>query len=241
MIAIILAAGYGTRLGTLTENKAKPLLSIAGKTILDHILRKVQRLKDISSIYIVTNNKFYPDFQEWRPKNGLLAVNIINDRTMSNEDRLGSIGDIHFVLQQEKIDDDLLVIGGDNLFEDDLEKFLSFFKQKGSAIMLHDVRSLALAQTLGVASINQQSQITSFIEKPEQPSSTMVSTLIYALKKDHLPLIKEALAVGKADRAGDFIAYLAERQPVYGMLLAGRWFDVGTIESLNAAEEAFTR
>jgi len=242
MKAIILAAGYGTRLGTLTQNTAKPLLSVGKKTILDHIVEKVQLLPQISQTYIITNQKFYRDFEQWKQKQNYSKLVIINDHTITNEDRLGSIGDINFVIQQEKINDDLLIIGGDNLFEDDLQHFIQFFNAtKSSSIMLHDVKSLNLAQTLGIASINETNQITSFIEKPETPSSTLASTLIYLLKKNHLHFIKKALQEGKADRAGDFIKYLAERQPVYGRILQGRWFDIGTPDSLKEAEEIFNR
>ena len=107
--------------------------------------------------------------------------------------------------------------------------------------MLYDVKSVAFAKNLGIASINEHNQITSFIEKPENPSSTLASTLIYALKKEHLSLVGYALQEGKADRAGDFIKYLSERKPVYGKILQGRWFDIGTPESLKEAEEIFTK
>ncbi len=242
MKAIILAAGYGTRLGMLTQNTAKPLLAIGKKTILDHIVEKVQLLPQISQTYIVTNQKFYHDFEQWKQQQKYSNIKIINDHTLTNEDRLGSIGDINFVIQQEKINDDLLIIGGDNLFEDDLHHFLQFFNTtKSSSIMLHDVKSITFAKNLGIASINEHNQITSFIEKPENPSSTLASTLIYALKKEQLPLVKHALQEGKADRAGDFIKYLADRKPVYGKILQGRWFDIGTPESLKEAEEIFTK
>ncbi len=242
MKAIILAAGYGTRLGPITQNTAKPLLSVGKKTILDHIVEKVRLLHQVSHIYVVTNQKFYRDFEQWKKQQRQSDIIIINDHTISNEDRLGSIGDINFVIEQEKIKDDLLIVGGDNLFEDDLHHFLNFFNtSKSSSIMLHDVKSIAFARNLGVASINEHHQITSFVEKPENPTSTLVSTLIYALKKDHLSLIKNALHDGKADRAGDFIKYLSERQPVYGKILRGRWFDIGTPESLKEAEGTFNK
>ncbi len=242
MKSIILAAGYGTRLGTLTQNTAKPLLTVAKKTILDHIVEKVQLLPQISHIYIVTNQKFYPDFEQWKNNNNYPNLKIINDHTITNEDRLGSIGDINFVIQQEKINDDVLIVGGDNLFEDNLHHFLdSFNTTNSSSIMLHDVKSIALARNFGVASINENHQITSFVEKPEHPPSTLVSTLIYALKKDHLPFVKKSLQEGKADRAGDFIKYLSEKRPVYGKILQGKWFDIGTPESLTEAEEIFEK
>ncbi|MBI2102620.1 nucleotidyltransferase family protein [Candidatus Woesearchaeota archaeon] len=240
MKAIILAAGYGTRLGVLTENTAKPLLRVAGKTILDHIVEKVRVLPSVTHIYVVTNHKFYLAFELWRKTKTNLPLTILDDGTMSNEDRLGSIGDIDFVIKTEKIVDDLLIVGGDNLFEDQLHNFISFFKKNGSSIMLHDVKSRSLAQTLGIAAVSPDHKISSFIEKPEHPPSTLASTLIYALRKEHLSFIEKALEEGKADRAGDFIKFLSEQQAVYGKLLEGKWFDIGTPESLKDAEEFFT-
>ncbi len=155
MKSIILAAGYGTRLGTLTQNTAKPLLTVGKKTILDHIVEKVQLLSQISQTYIITNQKYYHDFEQWKHQRKYSNIKIINDHTLTNENRLGSIGDINFVIQQEKINDDILIIGGDNLFEDDLHHFIQFFNTtKTSSIMLHDVKSVTLAKTLGIASIN---------------------------------------------------------------------------------------
>src|SRR3989338_7555966 len=146
MIAIILAAGYGTRLGALTLNTAKPLLAVAGKPILDHIVEKVQNLSGISQIYVVTNQKFYAAFASWAVQKRNSAITVINDGTLCNEDRLGSIGDIQFVIEKENIHDDVLIIGGDNLFNDNLRTFLSFFQAKGSSVMFHDVKLISLAK-----------------------------------------------------------------------------------------------
>lgn len=244
MNVIILAAGYGTRLGALTANTAKPLLNIGGKLLIDHILEKVKNLPGISVIYIVTNNKFYPDFERWQTsaaKHVPCSLHVINDGTTCNEDRLGSIGDIYLVIQNKKINDDVLIIGGDNLFEDDLRGFLSFFNKNGSSILLHDVQSRELAKSLGIATVNDRHHITSFIEKPENPSSTLASTLIYAIQQKHLSFVEKAIQEGKADRAGDFIRYLSERETVHGVLLNGRWFDIGTPQAFADAEAFFRR
>ena len=131
MKAIILAAGYATRLYPLTLNKPKPLLEVAAKPIIEHILFKIEKIKEINNIFIVTNNKFYAKFASWLAVyESKKKIKIINDKTSSNEDRLGAVGDIKFVLEQEKLNDDVMIIAGDNLFEFSLSGPVKIFKEK---------------------------------------------------------------------------------------------------------------
>ena len=239
MKAIILAAGYATRLHPLTLNQPKPLLKVGDRPIIEHILKKIEKIETIGQVFVVTNEIFYSHFLEWREGfNSHLDIEIINDGTTSNEDRLGAIGDINFVIKTQNLKSDLLIVGGDNLFEEELTDFVHFFKEKGSSsILLNDVNCTKLAQLYGIVSLNEDGQITNFVEKPEEPESTLASTLIYALKKEHLPIIRETIELGQADRAGDFIAYLSKKTPVFGKSLNGRWFDIGSIDQLKEAEE----
>jgi glucose-1-phosphate thymidylyltransferase len=238
--AIILAAGYATRLYPLTLNKPKPLLEIAGKPILEHILEKIKSNKDINEIFIITNTRFYDHFRIWSNHfNFSIPIKVINDGTLSNDDRLGAIGDINFVLKEEDITDDLLIVGGDNLFEEDLNNFVGYFKNKGSTILLNDVKNEQLATQLGIVTLNDQQRIINFVEKPRYPESTLASTLIYAIKKEHLHYFQEVISKGQADRTGDFIAYLAKREPVHGKIMQGRWFDIGSLEALEEANRKF--
>jgi glucose-1-phosphate thymidylyltransferase len=238
MKAIILAAGYATRLHPLTLNQPKPLLKVGDKFIVEHILEKVEEIPTIGEVFVVTNNKFYEEFLEWKETYpGRLDVTIVNDGTTSNEDRLGAVGDINFVVKTQNLKSNLLVIGGDNLFEDNLKDFLDFFREKGSSILLNDVKDFELAKLFGVVSINETGKIIKFTEKPIIPESTMAATLIYALKKEHLPRLQEAIDLGKADHSGDFIAYLANKEEVHGKVLNGNWFDIGSLDQLREAEE----
>jgi glucose-1-phosphate thymidylyltransferase len=238
MRAIILAAGYATRLHPLTLNQPKPLLKVGKKPIIEHILDKIEKIETVGQVFVVTNDKFYSSFLEWKDNfDSRLDIEIVNDGTLSNEDRLGAIGDINFVIKTQNITSDLLVVGGDNLFEDELSDFVRFFKSNGTSILLNDVKCKKLAKLYGIVSLNHENKITSFIEKPEQPESTLASTLIYALKKEHLSVIKETIELGKADHAGDFIAHLSQNNPVFGKSLNGKWFDIGSIEQLKEAEE----
>ncbi len=239
MKALILAAGYATRLYPLTKEIPKPLLEVGGKAILGHIIDKLE-IPEIDEIYIITNNYFYPHFSRWLEHNpSMKQIKLISDGTFSNEDRLGSIGDMEFFVQQEDIKDDLLIIGGDNLFEEKLTDFINFFKQKGSSIMLHDVENKEIAKKLGIVSLGSESIITNFVEKPDIPESTLASTLVYCLKKEHIKLFSEALKENKWDSPGHFISFLSEREQVFGKTLQGKWFDIGSIDQLEESRRYY--
>src|SRR5437870_10195128 len=129
MNALILAAGYATRLYPLTLNKAKPLLEVAGKPIIQWVLGKVADVPNLETIFVVTNDKFASDFQAWanryqaqQPKH---AIKIVNDGSKSDDDKLGAIGDINFVVTRENLTRTaLLVVAGDNLFSESLSGFV---------------------------------------------------------------------------------------------------------------------
>src|SRR3989338_499413 len=140
MDAIILAAGYATRLYPLTENTPKPLLNVAGKPILEHIIRKLEQIGIINKIYVVTNNKFDSHFRQWLEKfDNLLPIEVVNDGSTSNEDRLGALGDVHHAIEAKNIEGDFMVIAGDNLFELHLGDVANFFKKNNTNLLvLHD-------------------------------------------------------------------------------------------------------
>ena len=134
MKALILSAGYGTRLYPLTKNKPKALLPIAGQPMIDHILDKLKKVSGFKEIIVISNNKFFFKFKTWASKTQKkykkFSVKVFNDGSNTIEDRLGAIGDILFVLKKEKIKQDLLIVGGDNIFDFDLRDFISFARQK---------------------------------------------------------------------------------------------------------------
>ena len=240
MKVIILAGGYATRLHPLTLNQAKPLLKVAGKPMVEHIINKLNNFPEINDIFIVTNQKFHQDFEQWNSNfTSTKSIKIINDGTTSNDDRLGAIGDIQFTINQENIDDDLLIVAGDNLFEDNLISFMSHFNEKGSSILVNDVGCFEKAKNFGIVEKNETHQITSFLEKPEQPPSTLAATCIYAIKKEHLPHIEGTINKGFQDRPGDFIKHLSENEHVSAIALQGKWFDIGSLDSLNEANEVY--
>lgn len=245
MKAIILAAGYGTRLYPLTKNTPKPLLEVGRKPMVEHIIAKIEELSEINEIILITNNKFYEQFNTWANRfKGRIPVKIINDGTTSNEDRLGAIGDINFAIQKANINDDLLIISGDNLFTFSLKDICSKFNRtKNHLIALYDVKTEKEAQKFGIVAIDKDKKVVEFVEKPQQPKSTLASIGIYFYSKNIIGSIKQYLAEGNsADRPGDLLQWLHKREPVYGFIFDKqneKWFDIGSFESLDEAKKVF--
>ncbi len=239
MKALILAAGYATRLYPLTKDRPKPLLSIAGKPILEYIMEQLERVEEIDAIYLVTNQKFILNFQNWLANFQMQKrVKILNDGSTCDDDRLGAIGDIRFVLEKEKLDNDLLIIAGDNLFQFDLSRFIkSFEKKKALGIALYDIRDKERARNYGVVTVDENQRIVKFEEKPSRPSSTLIATCLYFVPKEDLPSINKYLEEERRrDAPGFYIQWLAKREEVYGFIFKEKWYDIGSLESLKEAD-----
>jgi glucose-1-phosphate thymidylyltransferase len=245
MKVLILAAGYGTRLYPLTKDKPKPLLPIHRKPLLNYLIEKVQKAPGLNEIIVITNDKFFQSFQAWTKKNASfpIALKIMNDGTKTPEDRLGSIGDIRFVLEQQKINEDLLVIGGDNLFDYGLDDFFVFAQSKKDHVTvgLYDIKDVAQAKNFGVALVDQSRQVTLFEEKPPQPKTSLIAMCLYYLPKETLALIEKYIQEGgKVDRAGDYIGWLCQKKRLNGFQFEGTWYDIGSIEAYNEAQDKFS-
>src|SRR5699024_9794503 len=217
MKAILLGAGYATRLYPLTKNKAKPLLEVAGKTITDHIVEKIIQVPEVDEIIIVTNDKFAHQFEEWVDQaNYDMKFTVVNDGTLTNETRLGAIGDIQFVIDQLGIQDDLLILAGDNLFEFSLAEFVDFAKDYDSdALAMYYEANLKQLKRNGTADFDENRTVIDFIEKPEKPTYHHCVPTFYILKESTLPLIQEYLNEGNnPDAPGNFIPYLIRNNVV---------------------------
>ena len=238
--ALILAAGYATRLYPLTLDRPKPLLPIAGKPLIEHILEKIEKLDDIDEILIVTNNKFFDNFRNWKRKYSFSKpIKIINDNTNSDDDKLGAVGDIEFAIDKEKIEDDILIVAGDNLFKFDLNNLLGLYKgKKHSVIALYDIKDKKIAtKKYGIVEINKDNKIIDLEEKPENPKTTLVSTACYILAKESINELKKSIKEGnKHDNIGDFLHQLIKRKDVYGHVYKEKWFDIGSQEQLKEAD-----
>jgi len=240
---IILCAGYATRLYPLTKDKPKPLLPIAGKPMIEHILFRVEEVEDIDKIFVVTNNKFYSHFEDWSKNyKSNKKITIVNDNTTSNEDRLGAIGDIDFVVKHQNVDEELLVIAGDNLFEFSLVHLADFFKEKqASVVALYDLKEKHKAANMyGVVETDHTTKIIGFEEKPEQPKTSLISTACYVFTKKDLELLEKCIAEHhKPDNLGDFIKWLSGKEHVYGFVFEESWFDIGSHEQLKEVNEIY--
>jgi len=244
MKAILPCAGYATRLGDLTLDKPKHLLEVQGEPIINHVVRKVCELPSVDTIYIVTNAKFYPVFQDWLAGfQSTVPIMLLNDQTTSNEDRLGQIGDIQFVIGKKSIDDDVIVVAGDNLFNFSLIPSYNTFMKSGNVLnALYDVSSMDTARQLGIATLNATNEITEFAEKPEQPNSTLASLGIYYFQKHQVPMLGNYLASGGLpDKMGYFMEWLIQHHELSGHVYTEKWFDIGWQESLDEARLHFQK
>ncbi len=243
MKALILAAGYGTRLYPLTRDKPKPLLPVAGQPMIEHLLKKIEAIEEIDKIYVVTNEKFTGHFQSWKETyRGRKELKIINDATTGDENKLGAIGDMQLVVEKEGVNDDLLVVAGDNLFEFNLGDFLGFFREKGTSVGLYDFHDREAVKRYSTVELDAHKKVLSFQEKPSQPTTTLIAICLYLFRKEKLHLISEYLKEGQnPDAPGFYIAWLHRKEPVYGFVFAGKWYDIGDLKCYEEANREYTK
>jgi len=246
MKAIILAAGYATRLRPLTDHTAKPLLPIAGRPMIEYICDQIGELTEVDAVHVVTNHRFAPAFTEWAARRpGATPIAVHDDGTMSNDDRLGAIGDIQFTIDRAGLAaDDLLVIAGDNMFDFSLADLAAFWRHKedGSAVALYRCPDRELVKQYSIVELDERERITSFIEKPANPTTDLVAIAIYLYRRDHVGLIRRYLDEGNSkDQPGNLVAWLHTRAPVYGYQFAGAWLDIGDLGQLCEADNRMRR
>lgn len=249
MKSIILAAGYATRLYPLTENFPKPLLDVGGKSILDRLIGDIDNFPEITSHIIVSNHKFFHFFEEWKNSHKFNhPVEIVDDGSTQNENRLGAVKDILFALEKCKVEEDILVLAGDNILDFSLRGFVDYFKMKNtSCIMRHYEPDIKKLQRTGVALVDSDGKVLKMQEKPQNPESSWAVPPFYIYKKEDLPFIKKACAPDKdgktecgTDAPGDFIAWFCRKNNVYAWEMVGRRHDIGNLESLEEARKIFT-
>jgi glucose-1-phosphate thymidylyltransferase len=235
MKALILAAGYATRLRPLTDAIPKQLLPVGGRPMVDWILDRIEETS-ADEVHLVTNARFAADFGRWAEDKDVV---VHNDGTTSNEDRLGAIGDIRFV----GLDDDLLVIAGDNLFDYSLADYEAYWREReGSCIAVLDVGDRELAKKYGIVDVDEDDRVIGFVEKPADPPTTLCATATYLYTREHARLIATYLAEGNPpDQPGNYIAWLYRLAPVYAYRFEGEWYDIGDRDQLLEADNRMRR
>lgn len=242
MKAIILVAGYATRLYPLTLTFPKALLPINNKPILDYIYNEIETIPEIDEVFIVTNAKFYTHFKEWQnTRFTSKRIKVINDHSTSDNDKLGAIGDLHLVIHKEKIQDDILVIAGDNFFTYKLSDFMNFYKAvQADCVCVQQQNNKDDLKRMGVAILDHNSRIINLEEKPANPKSSIAVFATYMYKKETVPLFNTYLEEGNIpDAPGHFIEWLYKRKCVYGYPFHGECYDIGTHDSYRDVREKF--
>lgn len=242
MKAIILVAGYATRLYPLTLTTPKPLLEVNNKAIIDYIIDEVNTIKDVDKIYVVSNSKFYTHFLDWAEKSdSAIPIEVLDDGTTNEDNRRGAIGDIFFTLEQKKIDDDVMVIAGDNLFTFKLADYYNYFKKlQKDCVVVKELDDIEALRAFAVAITDENGKITNLEEKPAEPKSNLAVFATYMYRRETVLMVKEYLEQGnKPDAPGYFVQWLYTRKDVYAYIMQGECYDIGTHKSLAEVREIF--
>lgn len=245
MKCIILAAGYATRLYPMTENFPKPLLDVQGKSILEWLIKDIENIPQIDEMIIVSNHKFYQQFLRW--KNILdtrRPITIIDDGSTTNENRLGAVKDIGFAVQACHIEDDILVMAGDNLLDFSLKGFVEFYNEKKAACIMHHYEpAIEKLRHTGVAIVDENSKVLQMQEKPQEPRSNWAVPPFYIYPRKDLKYILESTTsrTCDTDAPGSFIAWFCQKAEVYAYPMPGKRYDIGDMESYKEIQLIYNK
>jgi len=240
MKCLILAAGYATRLYPLTENFPKPLLKVGEKTILDWLIDDIDTLGLVDEYVVISNHKFAHHFDAWA-KEKPQKITVVDDGTKSNETRLGAVKDIQFAVDTLGLDDEMLVIAGDNVLDFSLTKFISYAKEKGtSCIMRYYEASEAKLKKCGVVQVDESDTVLDMTEKPEQPASHWCCPPFYFYTREDAKLVEQGIAAGcGTDAPGSYVAWLCKQTKVHAMEMPGSRYDIGNLESYEKVQKEY--
>jgi glucose-1-phosphate thymidylyltransferase len=236
MKALILAAGYATRLYPFNQKLPKALLPVGDKTILDHIVGLINQIPDCREIILISNHKFIGAFDLWLASyDGALPVKLLDDGTASVAESLGAIGDICYVIEREKIQEELLIVASDNYFDFSLTDFLRACRQKNQdGVCVQTVENPAALTQMGVVLLDGDKNIINIEEKPALPKSNLAMYAIYYYTGDTVKLFaRYRQEENKMDAPGNFIVWLYTRKPITTYMITGQCHDVGSIESYS--------
>jgi glucose-1-phosphate thymidylyltransferase len=236
---IVLAAGYATRPYPLTLDRPKALLEVAGRPMLEHVLDRLSPIEELDGVYVVTNSKFAPHFEAWE-RGSQFEAKVLDDGTTDDSNKRGAIGDIAYVVDEAGIDDDVIVVAGDNLFSESLGGFPP--RRDAPVLAVYDVGDLEAIKQYNAIDVDGDGRITFFEEKPAEPKSTLTGIALYFYPRETLPLIRRYVDEGNnPDQPGRLIQWLYPRTAVYTCRVPGIWFDVGSHEQLAEADRVFSK
>lgn len=240
MKCLVLAAGYATRLYPLTDNFPKPLLQVGNKTILDWLVDDIAGTGKVDEFVVISNHKFAHHFENWA-KTKFCKIIVVDDGTSTNETRLGAVRDIQFAVDKLQLEDDMLVIAGDNILDFSFAEFIAFAKEKGtSCVMCHEELILEKQQKTAIITKNEKDLITSYEEKPKEPKGTLAVPPFYFYRAEDVKRIPEALEQGcNADAPGSFAAWLSKKVAVHAWEMPGKRYDIGDLKSYEAVKKVF--
>jgi len=240
MKCLILAAGYATRLYPLTENFPKPLLKVGEKAILDWLVDDIDTAGDVDGYVVISNHKFAHHFEAWA-KTKKQNITVVDDGTESNETRLGAVMDIQFAIEKLALDDDMLVIAGDNVLDFSLSRFIAYAKEKNtSCILRYYEPETKRLQKSGVVTIDEADLVLKMAEKPSAPESNWCTPPFYYYTAKDARLLKEGIAAGcGTDAPGSYIAWLCTQTAVHAMEMPGARYDIGNLESYEKVQQQY--
>lgn len=239
---IVIAAGYATRLGELTNNFPKPLLKIGNSTILGRMLDDIDKIDDVDEHIIITNHKFAQIFEDWaKEQKYTKKITIVDDGTSTNDTRLGAVCDLLFAMDKLSIDDDLLVVAADNLLFFSFKEFVDFAKEKGtSCIMCHEQPSIEKLQRTGVIVVDENMKVLNMEEKPHEPKSHWAVPPFYIYLKEDLELVKHSVENGCGkDAPGNLAHYMVEKTTMHAWPMSAGRFDIGSLDTYYEAVEKY--
>ncbi len=244
MKAIILAAGFATRLYPLTKNQAKPLLEVGGKPMLTRLVEKIGILKEIDEILVVGNEKFREQFAAWgKSVASRVPIRVLNDGSTDDDNKLGAIGDLAYAMNQIPGECDLLVVGGDNLFEFDLVPYAAeFMRHRCPLLLLRETERSEGQSRYNEVTTDGQGRVTRFREKPADPQTNLMAICLYFFTPEIKVKVALYLAQGNnPDAPGYFIEWLVNESKVRGVKFSGGWFDIGNLQTLEEARARFAQ
>lgn len=240
MICVVLAAGYATRLYPLAENFPKPLLKVGDKTILDWLVDDIETSSAVSRYVVISNHKYAPHFEAWAQEKPL-PIEVVDDGTTSNKTRLGAVRDIQYAIDRLALDDDLLVIAGDNVLDFSLTRFIAYAQRKQtSCVMRYHEENMERLRKCGVLKIDENDLVLNMKEKPNEPESHWCCPPFYYYTREDAQLVGEGIKAGcGTDAPGSFIAWLCQQSPMHAMEMPGKRYDIGDLESYDMVQKTY--